>query len=833
MSANRARLLAGPRIGITPIPDPGGIVQDFATVNTQTWNFEADKLVGPYAMSDPWVIGPVEVVSTSPAYDATGSGTFDDGSTPYTNRPMNGMMLNPATGITGGGTTGVAQAFDGLDSNQATDGSTIMDWDVSLNVALPSEVAVGSLVKARSTPTPNLEGRANVTDLGILTVLPEGATPPAAGSFRPHPTDSTKTSYFTVDDIDMSVLLNLAVPVGATAPDAATVAAKFAKTYQTFFTNNLFTRSINPGNQMSAYGRDIANDIGEAMLFCCLDVPDADKLPVVKGLIQLGLDVWRRAVNGGQFPSLNASFGGGSHWFKAPLVFAAALLGNAANTTALASLRQYADASQRKMFAEDITHVLINRQRIETARAAPDSGYEAEPYLDYMENSPEWSSKPLDYSFGGSSWKTKYRSNVSGSSTGYLLALQLIAGAKALWNNPVIFGYSDRWQNWRKLEPRVLDAELPAFAEDMADEYWPTYSATAPSIVRRVARGSYVWFEFDKLLDLARVPATGDFVVLVNGVAATISAVSVYGYSLAVTLSAPIAQGQTVTLAYTPGATPARTLGNTNLTTITAGAATNMTGALPTPAAGIELAYNAANDTSRQVLATAQPPTQTGIQKFLIGMRLRLAARESNANLFGNATMSSGALRAYTPTTTEIRLLMGGTSLRLPSAISAADDNQTITLWIAIDFTKATLAEIYRAVIARDAGISTLSLGSTALPTTTTHSTDTFLAGGLALLGAKNLANAIKGSMEWFYFDWGDASLTLPTSLTGAEFANDFYPGDNGELITGSAGQLYYYDTLLGYNSDGGFPNRGKGAALALAPQRPTEEFPFTVPPAG
>lgn len=848
---NKAQLFRMCRGTAAPAAPAG--TEDVFDYNGVVMTLDTALESGTFAMGDQWAVvtgSPNLTSTTPPAVLASGSLT-PSGS--YTNRAVHGLMVDPGRGITGGQTsgtpTGWQQAFDSLDTSQAPDGSTILDYLSALQkdpglTGVPLALSANtSLVKGKSTLTPNREGRENLTNMAILTLL---STAPPANSFRPHPTDTDKTPLFTTDDIDLSFLPNHAVPSGHSIPDATTTAAAFAKPWQTFFTNNLFVRSISPypNNMLNNYGVDIANQLGLTLLYLCTNGWTAgEKLTVSKGLIQIGIDIWRRAVNGGEFPSLLASFGGGQHWYKPLVVFAAKALEGAANSAAAALLADYADAAQKKMFAEDICIFRMSRERIETPRETPDPTYDGTEYAPYAENTIEWYSNPSNYAGGGMGWNVKYRLTQNPTSMGYVLALRLMS-LDTLWNSARYFEYWDRWKNWVALEGLSqlnASSEYTLFVRDMISNYWPAYPSAAPTLVRTVAEDSYVWFEFDKVLDLTSVPATSAFAATVAGVSRSVTAVTVYGRSLVATLASAVTAGQSVTLAYTqPGGTKARTLALTAVASISATTATNQTDALPTPAASRELLYNSASAT-RQQLGTVRVPANssqgllTAVDRFLVVLRLRFNSRVANDVMLGNSTGSTSSMKFYLATATAPRCFIGSQALRAPGMLSAADDGATITMSFAMDFTATGVTNKYRAAAGRAAGQTSYDTSSSTDPAAgITFDMVNILSGGIGLMGTMStLTNALDASLEFAYFDYGRSAdgFTLPASLTAGAFAYNFDPGGNGENITGTAPWFFWAGTRAQANSVDGLPNRGRAGALNMYAQRDADVYPFTAPP--
>lgn len=439
-------------------------------------------------------------------------------------RARNGLMTNPGSGGTTGGET-ENQGFDSLDSVDAVSGSTIQNYAIASNTA-PSRTgtpiaAPATLVKGISVAAPNLEGRENLTDMAAFTLV---SATPYEGAFRPHASDTDKTSFFRSDEMDLSTLPALAVPSGTSLPTKDQIISQL-KFLQTFYTNNLFARGISASNNQRAYGGDIAASVAQALCYLCCTGPTAgEKEEVAIHLVQAGLDCWRRTVNSGRWPSNNASFGGGQHWVKPLIVFAAWALRNSTATAALDSLNDIADAAQNGFFQNDRTVIEVDRILIETT---PNTGLFPvyAPYADFMENSLDWNSKPSSPASAGSGFSHRYRAINGNPNMAAILALRAM-GAISLWNSTNTMLYHDRYYNWwvqnSKPTDRLTTDQSATFLLRMVEDYYTAQTsqftdATAPAAVRYEARNRHVWVEYNKPLDQSFIPAVSAFVVNVAG----------------------------------------------------------------------------------------------------------------------------------------------------------------------------------------------------------------------------------------------------------------------------------------------------------------------------
>ena len=80
--------------------------------------------------------------------------------------------------------------------------------------------------------------------------------------------------------------------------------------------------------------------------------------------------------------------------------------------------------------------------------------------------------------------------------------------------------------------------------------------ATPPVFTGATVNGSTLVLTYDEMLDGGSTPATGDFVVTVDGSAITVTGVSITGSTVTLTLATAVEANQAVTLDYTPGTNP-------------------------------------------------------------------------------------------------------------------------------------------------------------------------------------------------------------------------------------------------------------------------------------
>lgn len=550
---------------ISYLPTGGISVARSVSQYGMTLNLAEQAIVGEYANGDRWIIGPVSVQSAAPA-SAVVSGNFAGGAA-YTNRAVNGLEINPGNRAERSGdvTINTSRGWQGYDSGRNSTGgtATLTAYDAAYNLdpgrtGAPLNVATGSIVKTISNLVPPDTGRASISDMAVFTVVDKI---PQAGSFRPGVSSSSVTPPFHVSDLDLSVFKKLTPP--ANAPTPAQAAALVARAFQTQTPDSINSRNINAANNHQEYGRDIANDVHTAMLCLHLNWTDQEKMPVLIGLVQLAIDIWSRAEEGGEVLPI----GGGNQWKKSVLCMAAACLGQKAVTSGLAA---YCNALSPPhppylypfIFAEDGQIRRLNGLDIVVARTAPSV---QTVYQSYMVGAHEFFEGGHQLGNSGSQWTAEYRDVFGNALIGGMLAVRLTTGAEALWNNPGVFTYIFGSQRHREIGRTTGANTITPFVRNMLAAYYEA-TTSPPAIASSFVRNSQIVVRFDRSIDeLADPPAIGDFTVKVNGNPVTITAVNPpwrtnYGLQLA----APVSGNDVVTLSYTPGASPIRSTDGVN-----------------------------------------------------------------------------------------------------------------------------------------------------------------------------------------------------------------------------------------------------------------------------
>ncbi|WP_309386966.1 hypothetical protein [Cerasicoccus frondis] len=441
-------------------------VTDAITSNGITWKFHQPAETGTFITGDPWVVGPVEVISI----------TNSKNSPDFTPRKgQNGSMVNPLTQ----GDRQKQGYDDGLGS-----------YDESLNAGLPNgkPVAVNNplslpanttLISMTSwlynSPTdaepgtPRFNGgtkapRPTTRSAGILTVLEQA---PPANAFRPPYAGGDKSIQFTLADVHWDRLKNLPAP--ANTPSIS----KLIDSVQRPWVDHVFEYlggMVHPSEHMPNYGRDMGNIIADASLAVNTSIPEAQKRELAMYLIQYGIDATGIADSGGGWRA-NGGHGLGRKW---PILFAGIMLDNEHMENVGQWDRTFGQGVE---FQEDQNYFYVSQEDIDRSNSgawAPDhrnvKAGQATPYAQADLGLPEWG---IRHAYKPESdnkhMAAKYRDINGGVAPGYALAA-LIMGGREAWNHEPFFDYCDRYVNHPE-RPTHGTNGLNAYVSTMWEEY--------------------------------------------------------------------------------------------------------------------------------------------------------------------------------------------------------------------------------------------------------------------------------------------------------------------------------------------------------------------------
>jgi hypothetical protein len=462
-----------------------------------TWTFDKPYTVGKFVTGDYWVIGPVTVVSVSPApgpapaNEPATSGKSIYGTTMLVTDPRmrNGSMIilgrdREADKGTGFG----AQGYD----------SRGLVYAPKLSVAFPLQLPVNqSLISSISTETYDDKGKVStpyimapfssgpsrylncaptaesvMSDAAVLTCLDKI---PPDDAFRP-PYAGTEKPIYEVKDLHWDILPKLQ-PVAST-PDWA----KMERVFERPWLDHLDTFAIQtcfPANNQPGYGREFSRMTSMAGLMLLLDVPQEQKQKLMIEYVQLGIDLHGLGVCGRNWISEDGGFWIGRKW---PILFASLMLNNE-------SLRTFppVDASvpvySTLMLAP--TTPAPNGFFCEDTDTFYGKGGDGQTVLGqtifHMVPHPSFEEKPRSQFDAEDKRLDAYRTQNALSWNGEALAA-LLMKAKAIWNHDAYFDYVDRMMgpNPASEFPKWLlpgcTSSMDLFTQDM----WNTYRKDIP-----------------------------------------------------------------------------------------------------------------------------------------------------------------------------------------------------------------------------------------------------------------------------------------------------------------------------------------------------------------
>ncbi len=366
---------------------------------------------GRYCNGDPFVVNL-----------AAGAGVSFSSITPasadVSGRRTNGASVNYGNG---GGSTGPAD--QGLDGYVPAAGLYIT-YDAADNVdpgktGSPLAFAAGvegTILKAVSTTTPDAaqNGRDRINFIGCMTVC---AVEPPTDAFRPGVSASSKVSNWTEADLNLGNLRNLALP--GSAPAATNELLKQRWPLMCWTVNNDAGRTARGVLNHEDYGPNIVRDTATAILLMNCNIDSTVKRNLAVAVTQRGIDVYERALEGGNWDNGGGGTGNGR---KLALAFAAHMLDDA-------GMKAYCDKTSHAIWTED--------QQLVYVSAGDVAAYDYEVADEGM---PEWQ---ISTATPSRSETTGYRQVNMNWIPGAALAMQLIGG-KTVWANDALFDYADR-----------------------------------------------------------------------------------------------------------------------------------------------------------------------------------------------------------------------------------------------------------------------------------------------------------------------------------------------------------------------------------------------------
>lgn len=444
--------------GHAALVEPPAQHQQEITQHGITWRFDKPYRVGRFVTGDYWVVGPVNIVSVSPAPGPSQETDNSEVKSIYGAAAMqnDNLQRNGSMIIT---KPSEQQGYDSRLKNYKAERSATFPLTLQpqqslistvSNTMLPVQVMHHALMwQTEKTSALALKAAA------VLTCVMEA---PASDAFRPAYVGSQKTLYLT-RDIRWDLLPRLK-PVEP-MPNWEHFERYFERPWLDHMPSWLLQHTGPSDNQVN-YGREFSRLTGIASLMLMLDMPRESKQKLLYGLMQLGIDLKGLAEAGRTWSA------DGGHWNgrKWPILFTGMMLNDP-------KFQQTADAA---LFSED--------QQTYYGKGAARQTALYQIVLHTFPRQPH-EEKQADKWDAGDKRAEGYRTVVSGGWPGTALAAQLMK-AKAAWNHDAFFDYNDRWMAkddayaaGRGNTPRPK-AEGRSF-DPFVDAMWAAYRYTVPA----------------------------------------------------------------------------------------------------------------------------------------------------------------------------------------------------------------------------------------------------------------------------------------------------------------------------------------------------------------
>ncbi len=257
-----------------------------------TWRFNKKVPVGKFVTGDYYVVGPVSVISITPA--------------PHEGR--NGSMLNGSTKYQSGYDDRTIQYSESLTINPPV--------NLKPGYSLISSISL----KADELDRPPVMARNGIpqTYLKSAAILTCMASPLSVDAFRPSYSDTTAKIYYA-SDLHRELLPKLKrVP---DTPDLATWERIFDRPWIDH-TQGWGNRQTHPTDNMPEYSRELSRAVSIVSLMLMLNFTEKEKENLLLSMVQYGIDLWGIALNGGGWEAAGG-YGNGRKW---PIIFAGILL---------------------------------------------------------------------------------------------------------------------------------------------------------------------------------------------------------------------------------------------------------------------------------------------------------------------------------------------------------------------------------------------------------------------------------------------------------------------------------------------------------------------------
>lgn len=405
------------------------------------WTFDKEHQVGRFVNGDPWVLGPVTIVSVEPGWDGE----------------VNGTQVDPP--VAG------EQGF-------RTQSKFFPPYNEALRATFPLELSDMHSVVSTIGMKPARTGGAyeSLETAAVLTVVEKV---PPADAFRPPYLKGPKP-IFTASRIHWDRLPTLDAPEGFAPPKSNPMERLWMDHSASKGNTN---STIHPRKNMEPYYFFL--DVSQMAVAVLVDYPERKEH--LYSFIQYGIDCYHISLANGEAWRAYGGFGNGRKW---PILFAGILLDDEAMMhPPKTCTTTFARTDTVDKFGED-GHTWYGKPTDEYPKGKPLWGQDGPPgkwFGNHDLRDPEGKLEPEQLPQGGG-----YRFVCSRGWAGSALAARLM-GAMDLWDHPAFFDYVDRWI--KEQAPTVEKVQY-SYGSPLIEAMWLKYRPKADEIgaTHRAAR---------------------------------------------------------------------------------------------------------------------------------------------------------------------------------------------------------------------------------------------------------------------------------------------------------------------------------------------------------
>lgn len=451
-----------------------------------TWQLDQEYMAGQFITGDWWVVGPVTVTSVSPGPQGRLTGEDDNDLTGEAGLRVDDRMRHGSMVLTDVTTD---HAYDSRARFYNPDRAIVYPYSLAANRSLISSISGVHTGGADMGDLADGAGTRVLESASVLTCLDEE---PPEDAFRPCYWGTDKSKIVRASDIQWEHLLNLTPSPGVPSP------VEYARFFERPWLDHMQAYWVGqfmwPWMNQPGYGRGYAAVVGTAGLMVNCNFTEAQKRPIVHGLIQLAIDLAGML----KADSCYRVSGGHGSGRKFPIVFAGMMLGGdpyfSFDADAVgADVGPDGEGLPQGLFGEDASTYWG-----QTYYGAPACfqmvGYSAE-VPSHQENPPPY--------VGDDATSEGYRLCCTvGAWAGQALATLLMSG-RAAWNHDSYFQVVDDWMADpdpyaanRGEHDRPDDWQETHAWHPWATAMWNTYRSTVP--VQANGADNFKWIAMER-----------------------------------------------------------------------------------------------------------------------------------------------------------------------------------------------------------------------------------------------------------------------------------------------------------------------------------------------